>query len=61
MRLIDANALKKQAYPFPCAIGTELAVTIRAIDEAPTVDAVEVVRCRECKHAEPIPAARRAE
>ena len=44
MRLIDADALKKQCYPFPCAIGVENAVTIRAINEAPTIDAVPVVR-----------------
>jgi hypothetical protein len=44
MRLIDADALKKQYYPFPCAIGVENAVTIRAINEAPTIDAVPVVR-----------------
>ena len=50
MRLIDADALKKKYYPFPCAIGVENAVTIRAINEAPTIDAVPVVRCGECKH-----------
>lgn len=36
-RLIDADALKKNAYPFPCAIGTEWATTLRQINEAPTV------------------------
>lgn len=36
-RLIDADALKKNAYPFPCAIGTEWAVTLRQINDAPTV------------------------
>lgn len=41
---IDANALKKQAYPFPCAIGTELAVPLRAINDAPTLDLAPVVR-----------------
>lgn len=40
--LIDRDELKKKAYPFPCAIGVEYAVTIRAIDEAPTVDAEPV-------------------
>jgi hypothetical protein len=49
MRLIDADALKKQYYPFPCAIGVENAVTIRAINEAPTIDAMPVVRCKECE------------
>ena len=42
MRLIDADALKKEAYPFPCAIGTEYAVTLRRINEVPTVDAEPV-------------------
>jgi len=36
-RLIDAEALKKNAYPFPCAIGTEWAVTLRQINDAPTI------------------------
>lgn len=37
VRLIDANALRKKTYPFPCAIGVEYAVPLRAIDEAPTL------------------------
>jgi hypothetical protein len=36
-RLIDADALKKNAYPFPCATGTEWAVTLRQINDAPTI------------------------
>lgn len=36
-RLIDADAMKKNAYPFPCAIGTEWAVTLRQINDAPTI------------------------
>lgn len=39
---IDREALKKKAYPFPCAIGVEYAVPIRAIDEAPAADVQEV-------------------
>lgn len=50
VRPIDANALRKKTYPFPCAIGVEHAVPLRAIDEAPTVDAVPVVRCKDCMH-----------
>lgn len=38
MRLIDADELRKRAYPFPCAIGVEYAVTLRAIGDAPTID-----------------------
>ena len=37
VRLIDANALRKKTYPFPCAIGVEYAVPLRAIEEAPTL------------------------
>lgn len=51
-RLIDANALKERAirvstvkeHCYFKAVGT------REIDKAPTVDAVEVVRCLDCKH-----------
>lgn len=45
-RLIDANALIKEA----CAEGAYGYVDAFQIANAPTVDAVEVVRCRECKH-----------
>ena len=46
-RLIDANALKG-SFMFLRKMwsGTEISATI---DEAPTVDAVEVVRCEDCK------------
>ena len=45
-RLIDANALIKEAN----ADGAYGYVDAKQIADAPTVDAVEVVRCRECKH-----------
>ena len=45
-RLIDANALIKEAN----AEGAYGYVDIKQIADAPTIDAVEVVRCRECKH-----------
>lgn len=44
-RLIDANELIKEAN----ADGAYGYVDAKQIAEAPTVDAVEVVRCRECK------------
>ena len=50
-RYIDADALKKQwtiASPEP--FSTDAAEVIDSIDNAPTVDAVEVVRCLDCKH-----------
>lgn len=55
-RLIDANALdigrcNPDLLPFgnrPYAAGWNGVVNI--IDNAPTVDAVEVIRCKDCKH-----------
>lgn len=63
MRLIDADALTmllhddidgldeefpndKQVKPYMC--GVKMALSF--IDTAPTVDAVPVVRCKDCKH-----------
>ena len=43
---IERDKLIKKAYPFPCAIGIEYAVTVRAIHEMPTADVVEVVHGR---------------
>lgn len=43
-RLIDANALIKEAY----AEGAYGYVDAKQIADAPTVDAVEVVRCKDC-------------
>lgn len=45
-RLIDANALIKEAN----AEGAYGYVDAKQIADVPTVDAVEVVRCRECKY-----------
>lgn len=44
-RLIDANELIKEAN----ADGAYGYVDAKQIADAPTVDAVEVVRCRQCK------------
>lgn len=54
-RLIDADALtevfKTKSSVSVC--GTELCKAIvNRIDNAPTVDAVPVIRCKDCKHAE---------
>ena len=54
-RLIDADALKSKAircetfklYDVPVFLK---AVGTKEIDRAPTVDAVPVVRCKDCKH-----------
>ena len=55
MRLIDANALI--SYIDECSQESRFRVHYgyakSFIDNAPTVDAVPVVRCRECKHCDP--------
>jgi hypothetical protein len=57
MRLIDADALipimkytttDNEIGVFPIRIGFDAIKGV--IDESPTIDAVEVVRCKECKH-----------
>lgn len=48
MRLIDADKLKGKAFADPD--DGEHFVYCQDIDEAPTVDAVPVVRCRDCEH-----------
>ena len=58
-RLIDANELKKKMCfkcndeysDEPCDPG--YCVFCNAINDAQTIDAVSVVRCRECKHCDP--------
>lgn len=47
MRLIDADALIKEA----CAEGAYGYVDAKQIADAATVDAVEVVRCKDCIHS----------
>lgn len=54
MRLIDADALDKRIYnDIPIKVfGSikNMAAVRQIIEEAPTVDAVPVVRCKDCKH-----------
>ena len=54
-RLIDAKAGKKAflaiAQPAEYKGVIHMVVPISEIDKLPTVDAVEVVRCRDCKHS----------
>ena len=47
MWLIDADALIKEA----CAEGAYGYVDAKQIADAPTVDAVPVVRCKDCIHS----------
>lgn len=49
MRLIDAEELEEKAAQFP---NTSIWVPIEAVWDAPTIDAVPVVRCKDCKHGE---------
>ena len=57
MRLIDADALQNILLTITAALeheygslGGAVSGCMKHIDNAPTVDAVPVVRCRECKH-----------
>ena len=51
MRLIDADALIK-SYDLHIVIGAgdNICIDIADIAKAPTVDAVPVVRCKDCKY-----------
>ena len=51
MRLIDADGLKGKAFADPD--DGEHFVYCQDIDEAQTVDAVPVIRCRECENWKP--------
>ena len=48
-RLIDADVLIKEA----CAEGAYGYVAAKQIADAPTIDAVKIVRCKDCKHYRP--------
>ena len=62
MRMIDADALmdviRQHEYPLATKQGSidygmfTLGIQ-QAVDEQQTIDAVPVVRCRECKHCDP--------
>lgn len=58
-RLIDADVLSKEfdrrcsGDCCNCEEDTNTESGCKIIDEAPTVDAVPVVRCRDCKYSEP--------
>ena len=63
MRLIDADRLNKpiyaeednitgsgMSYDEICGYNDGIDIAWNKIDQAPTIDAVPIVRCRECKH-----------
>ena len=52
MRLIDADELeKKWTIASPEPYNTDAVEVLDSIREATTVDAVQVVRCKECEYA----------
>ena len=56
MRLIDADNLAPDICDAEIEYGTKpVHFSANAIDLAPTVDAVPVVRCRECKYRDGTP------
>lgn len=50
MRLIDADALIEKRWDADTRVGYVQVVDVQTILDAPTIDAVPVVRCVECKH-----------
>lgn len=56
-RLIDANALKSEFEWLLSVVNLcnkdKIRDTIERIEKAPTVDAVEAVRCKDCKKGHP--------
>ena len=57
MRLIDADWVLEHIKPYELSDedwsvtgGTAIRLIRNAIDQAPTIDAVPVVRCKDCKH-----------
>ena len=52
MRLIDADALKRNMFDYaPPEMVWDRDDINHKIDEMPTIDAVPVVRCKDCKHS----------
>ena len=51
MRLIDVDELLKRAYVISDKMDIPIVtIPINEIEDLPTIDAVSVVRCKECKH-----------
>ena len=50
MRLIDADALMEKCFEDFSDGEVLYSIPPDYIDDAPTIDAVEVVRCKDCKH-----------
>ena len=55
-RLIDAKALIAEICKQcggGCDLNVDWCLPVDDLKKAPTVDAIEVVRCRDCKYSEP--------
>lgn len=50
MRLIDADAMTADLLTVDPQFETMIHWSLTVLDAQPTVDAVEVVRCKDCKH-----------
>lgn len=53
MRLIDADALLKTPFRITGTFDNKYpfeAITVKMIESYPAIDAVSVVRCRDCEH-----------
>ena len=50
MRLIDADKLHYKRKLFEDSDKSEVVVFAKDIDKAPTIDAVPVIRCKDCEH-----------
>ena len=50
MRMIDADATKRRVAD--TFFDTLIPCVNRALDDSPTIDAVPVVRCKDCKYHE---------
>ena len=53
MRLIDANAMIREIWEMTVQPEWCKTLTETIIRNQPTVDAVPVIRCRDCKHGTP--------
>ena len=57
MALIDREALIKKMFPYGNICDWNYSINAKAarvaIDNMPVVDAVEVVRCKDCRYARP--------
>ena len=56
MRLIDADELRETSDVFIVhtkEYGSIEVISVDTVGDAPTIDAVPVVRCRECNHCDP--------